>query len=148
MIDFWEDRILDRELRRLLKKAGGYLFEDSLEIETDATIWTPLMLAEFRSRAGYDLLPYLPVVVEAHEKYLFAFDAVTTTRVRDDFNQVLSDLYRDHHLLRAAAASRARSGWACGCSPTAWRPTPSSTPRCSTCRRRSRWASRTSTTTG
>lgn len=99
VVDLWEDRILDREMRRLLRKAGGYLFEDSLEIETDATIWTPLMLAEFRKRAGYDLLPYLPVVVEAHEKYLFAFDAVTTTRVRDDFNQVLSDLYREHHLL-------------------------------------------------
>lgn len=99
VVDLWEDEILDRELRRLLQKAGGHLFEDSLEIETDATIWTPRMLAEFRSRAGYDLLPYLPVVVEAHEKYLFAYDAVTTTRVRDDFNQVLSDLYRDHHLL-------------------------------------------------
>lgn len=99
VIDLWERDLLDRELRRLLQKAGGYLFEDSLEIETDATIWTPRMLAEFRTRAGYDLLPFLPVVVEAHEKYLFAFDAVTTTRVRDDFNQVLSDLYRDHHLL-------------------------------------------------
>ncbi|WP_182525357.1 glycosyl hydrolase [Nocardioides dongkuii] len=99
VVDLWEDRVLDRELRLLLRKAGGYLFEDSLEIETDATIWTPRMLAEFRTRAGYDLLPYLPVVVEAHEKYLFTFDAATTTRVRDDFNQVLSDLYRDHHLL-------------------------------------------------
>lgn len=99
VVDLWERDILDRELRRLLKKAGGHLFEDSLEIETDATIWTPRMLAEFRERAGYDLLPYLAVVVEAHEKYLFTFDAVTTTRVRDDFNQVLSDLYRDHHLL-------------------------------------------------
>ena len=99
VIDFWKTRILDSALRRLLAKAGGYLFEDSLEIETDATIWTPGMLAEFRRRAGYDLLPYLPVVLEVKEKYVFAFDAVTTTRVRDDYNQVLSDLYRDHHLL-------------------------------------------------
>ncbi|WKN47435.1 glycosyl hydrolase [Nocardioides sp. Arc9.136] len=100
VVELWQDRVLDKEMRRLLAKAGGYLFEDSLEIETDATIWTPRMLAEFRERAGYDLLPHLPAVVEAHEKYLFAFtDAVATTRVRDDFNQVLSDLYRDHHLL-------------------------------------------------
>lgn len=99
VVDFWKDRILDRELRRLLAKAGGYLFEDSLEIETEATIWTPRMLEEFERRAGYDLRPYLPVVLEVNEKYVFAFDGVTTTRVRDDFNQVLSDLYRDHHLL-------------------------------------------------
>lgn len=98
VIDLWEDCILDRELRSLLRKAGGNLFEDSLEIETHATIWTPRLLEEFQRRIGYDLLPYLPVVVEAKEKYLFAFDAVTTTRVRDDFNQLLSDLYRDNHL--------------------------------------------------
>lgn len=99
VVDLWEDRILDREMRRLLGDAGGYLFEDSLEIESDATIWTPQMLSEFRTRMGYDLLPYLPVVVEKDEKYLFVYDAVTTTRVRDDFNQVISDLYRDHHLM-------------------------------------------------
>ena len=88
------------------RKAGGYLFEDSLEIETDATIWTPRMLEEFERRAGYDLLPYLPVVLEVKEKYVFAYDAVTTTRVRDDFNQVLSDLYRDHHLLPVQGFAR------------------------------------------
>lgn len=99
VVDLWEDDVLDAEMRRLLAKAGGYLFEDSLEIETEATIWTPLMLQEFRQRAGYELLPVLPVVVESHEKYLFAFDAARTNQVRDDFNQVLSDLYRDHHLL-------------------------------------------------
>jgi hypothetical protein len=106
VIDFWRTRILDATLRRLLAKAGGYLFEDSLEIESDATIWTPRMLEEFRRRAGYDLLPYLPVVLEVNEKYVFAYDAVTTTRVRDDFNQVLSDLYRDHHLLAIQGFAR------------------------------------------
>jgi len=99
VIDVWEDLVLTPTVRELLRTAGGNLFEDSLEIETGATIWTPRMLEEFRARAGYDLVPYLPVVIEQKEKYLFVYDAVTTTRVRDDFNQVLSDLYRDHHLL-------------------------------------------------
>lgn len=106
VIDFWKSRILDSEMRRLLAKAGGYLFEDSLEIETKATIWTPAMLQEFAKRAGYDLAPYLPLILEVSEKYVFAFDAVTTTRVRDDFNQVLSDLYRDHHLLAIQSFAR------------------------------------------
>ncbi|UMG94494.1 glycosyl hydrolase [Nocardioides sp. TF02-7] len=107
VVDLWQDRVLDREMRRLLKKAGGYLFEDSLEIETEATIWTPRMLVEFERRQGYDLRPWLPLVLEVEEDYQFslgsaadpaATDALRTNQVRDDFNQVLSDLYLDHHL--------------------------------------------------
>ncbi len=107
VIDLWEDRVLDGELRARLRAAGGYLFEDSLEIETEATIWTPRMLEEFEARAGYDLRPWLPVVLEVEEDYQFALgtpgapattDALRTNQVRDDFNQVLSDLYRDYHL--------------------------------------------------
>jgi len=99
VIDLWRDTVLDDEMRALLRAAGGQLFEDSLEIETHATIWTPGMLGEFERRAGYDLRPWLPAVVEADERYVFSFGAPRTTRLRDDFNQVLSDLYRDHHLL-------------------------------------------------
>lgn len=106
VVDLWEDRILDPAMRRLLGRAGGYLFEDSLEIETDATIWTPRLLEEFERRAGYDLRAYLPAVLEVDEKYVFVLDTPTTTRVRDDYNQVLSDLYRDHHLLVLRAFAR------------------------------------------
>jgi hypothetical protein len=107
VIDLWTDRVLDSRMRTLLKAAGGYLFEDSLEIETEATIWTPALLEEFERRAGYDLRPWLPVVLEVEEDYQFALgspaapattDALRTNQVRDDFNQVLSDLYLDHHL--------------------------------------------------
>ncbi|KAA1427736.1 glycosyl hydrolase [Nocardioides antri] len=107
VVDLWEDRVLDGEMRARLRAAGGYLFEDSLEIETEATIWTPRMLEEFEARAGYDLRPWLPVVLEVNEAYRFALgtpgalattDALRTNQVRDDFNQVLSDLYRDYHL--------------------------------------------------
>ncbi|WP_370614285.1 glycosyl hydrolase [Mumia qirimensis] len=97
--DFWEDHILDREMRRLIKRAGNTFFEDSLEIETDATIWTPGMLDAFRKRNGYDLAPFLPVVLEVKEKYLWTYDADLTTRVRDDLAMTFSDLYRDNHLI-------------------------------------------------
>ncbi|WP_284741426.1 glycosyl hydrolase [Amycolatopsis sp. RTGN1] len=99
VLDEWNSTILTHAIRSLLKDVGGDLFEDSLEIETDATIWTPSFLAEFRRRAGYDLLPYLPVVVQRKGKYLFAFDADTSNHVRDDYNQVLSDLYHENHLI-------------------------------------------------
>ncbi|WP_052337200.1 glycosyl hydrolase [Nocardioides alkalitolerans] len=106
VVDLWEQTILDDEMRRLLRQTGGYLFEDSLEIETEATIWTPAFLAEFAERRGYDLRPYLPCVLELHERYQFAFDATTTIRVRDDVNQTVSDLYRDHHLKPIQAFAR------------------------------------------
>lgn len=106
VVDLWETTILDDEMRRLLRQTGGYLFEDSLEIETEATIWTPAFLAEFAERRGYDLRPYLPCVLELHERYQFAFDATTTIRVRDDVNQTVSDLYRDHHLRPIQAFAR------------------------------------------
>uniref|UniRef100_UPI00082F40E4 glycosyl hydrolase n=1 Tax=Nocardioides jensenii TaxID=1843 RepID=UPI00082F40E4 len=106
VIDLWEQRVLDGELRALLRAAGGNLFEDSLEIETEATIWTPSFLDEFRKSRGYDLLPWLPFVLEKKEKYQFslaASDGTTvdnrrTNEIRDDYNQVLSDLYLDGHL--------------------------------------------------
>lgn len=99
VIDFWESEIISARMSTLLAAAGGAFFEDSLEIETEATIWTRRMPEEFSSRNGYDLTPFLAVVVELKEKYLYDFDDIVTTRVRDDFNQVLSDLYSEHHLL-------------------------------------------------
>ncbi len=106
VIDLWEDRVLDKEMRRLLKAAGGYLFEDSLEIETEATIWTPGFLDIFRDSRGYDLRPFLPFVLEKDEKYQYVMaatdpataDGLRTNEIRDDYNQVLSDLYLDAHL--------------------------------------------------
>jgi alpha-L-rhamnosidase/Glycosyl hydrolases family 2, sugar binding domain len=97
--DFWEQRILNSRIRQLLRQAGGTFFEDSLEIETDSTIWTPNLPSEFAKRAGYALLPFLPVAVQLKGKYQFTYDATLTTHVRDDVNIVLSDLYRDNHLL-------------------------------------------------
>ncbi|MCD2443617.1 hypothetical protein LQ757_15160 [Agromyces sp. SYSU K20354] len=99
VIDFWENEIISPRMSSLLAEAGGAFFEDSLEIETEATIWTRLLPEAFRARHGYDLIPYLPVVVELKEKYLYDFDDIVTTRVRDDVNQVLSDLYTEHHLI-------------------------------------------------
>ena len=106
VIDLWEDRVLDGEMRALLRVAGGNLFEDSLEIETEATIWTPTFLDDFEKSRGYDLRPWLPFVLELKEKYQFSLaatdpataDSLRTNEIRDDYNQVLSDLYLDCHL--------------------------------------------------
>ena len=98
--DLWETTILTPRIRRLLRSAGGAFFEDSLEIETNSTVWTPALVAEFRTRKGYDVLPWLPVLVQLKGKYQFTYDATTTAGVRDDLNAVLSDLYKENHLLK------------------------------------------------
>ncbi|PRX51398.1 alpha-L-rhamnosidase-like protein [Prauserella shujinwangii] len=98
VIDFWERRILTPRVRRLLRESGGAMFEDSIEMETDTTLWTPRLPQEFESRLGYSPLPYLPVIVQHDEDPVFDFDTGVSGRVRDDVNEVLSQLYLEHHL--------------------------------------------------
>ncbi|MFI8949722.1 glycosyl hydrolase [Streptomyces sp. NPDC053750] len=99
VIDFWERRILTPRIRALLRDTGGALFEDSLEIETDATLWTPGIMAEFERRIGYSLAPYLPALLQTKEKYAFAFDDATNKAVRRDYMEVVTELYVENHLL-------------------------------------------------
>ncbi|GAA2873443.1 hypothetical protein Acy02nite_31170 [Actinoplanes cyaneus] len=97
--DAWNAHVLTPSIRRLLRDAGGDLFEDSLELEADGTLWTPDLPAEFARRTGTDLLPVLPVLLAPKGKYLYTFGGDTTNHLRDAFDQVLSDLYHEHHLL-------------------------------------------------
>lgn len=94
---FWEARLLTRDIRKLIKRAGATLFEDSIELETHALNWTPDLPAEFRRRRGYDLMPYLPVIVRLKENTMFAYDAATTSHVRHDFWLTVSDLFNEYH---------------------------------------------------
>ncbi|WP_033339171.1 glycosyl hydrolase [Catenuloplanes japonicus] len=97
VIDFWEARLLTPRVRALLRRSGGSLFEDSIELETAALNWTPALLAQFQSRRGYDLRPFLAAVVRVKESTVYAFDAATSRRVRADYWQTLSDLFTAHH---------------------------------------------------
>ncbi|MEV4564497.1 glycosyl hydrolase [Nonomuraea sp. NPDC049419] len=97
VIDFWERRLLTPSIRKLLKRAGGALFEDSIEIESDALPWTPELPAEFERRRGYPLTDVLPVVVLADEDPVFAFDPVLTRHARKDYWDTVSELFNEHH---------------------------------------------------
>lgn len=60
--------------------------------EGGAQNWTPRMLEEFRSRRGYDLKPYLPMlagyVVESRAK---------TAQVLDDFRKTIAECIEDNY---------------------------------------------------
>ncbi|MFC5828196.1 glycosyl hydrolase [Nonomuraea insulae] len=97
VIDFWESNLLTPAIRKLLRRAGGALFEDSIEIESDALPWTPGLPAEFERRRGYALAPFLPVIVLADEDPVFAFDPVLTRHARKDYWDTVSELFNQHH---------------------------------------------------
>ncbi|MBB2910893.1 hypothetical protein FHS43_002156 [Streptosporangium becharense] len=97
VIDFWEANLLTPRIRGLLKKSGGALFEDSIELETHALNWTPDLPAEFERRRGYPLAPYLPVIVRNKENPVHSYEAELTRHVRHDYWQTVSDLFNEHH---------------------------------------------------
>ncbi|WP_324612302.1 glycosyl hydrolase [Streptomyces sp. AS58] len=97
-IEFWERHLLPPSTRKLLRETGGALFEDSIELETDETMWTPALPAEFEKRMGYSLLPYLATVVERDEDPVHAFGPDLDKAVRRDVIEVLSELYVEYHL--------------------------------------------------
>ena len=97
--DWWDGSILTPRVEALLRQVGIAFFEDSLELSTVATIWTPGLPDAFARSLGYDLVPYLPVVVSVKGKFQFAYDATLSAHVRDDVNSVMSYLYQENHLL-------------------------------------------------
>lgn len=81
---------LSREMGPLDRTALKYLYTDSYEVRGE--LWTPRMLDEFRRRAGYDLLPFMPVF-----EGQTVVDRDTTERFLFDYRKVLSDLIIDSH---------------------------------------------------
>jgi hypothetical protein len=100
--DYWEQKVLTPEMKAAWAANGGSLFFDSLELNRSGQQvrhWTPDFLDEFQARRGYSLVPYLPVV--AVTTPVFEFQGDLGARVREDYNETLSELFRDNHLLPA-----------------------------------------------
>ncbi|WP_406155127.1 glycosyl hydrolase [Streptomyces canus] len=95
---YWQDHLLTPSVRRLLRAAGGSLFEDSVELETDGLTWTPLLPEAFEKHTGRPLLPYLPALVLDNSNQVFAFEAQFTRQIRHDFWETVSGLFNRNHL--------------------------------------------------
>ncbi|MFI0354927.1 glycosyl hydrolase [Actinomadura sp. 9N407] len=115
---YWDSHVLTPGLKRFLKRNGGDLFEDSLELDS-AQHWTRNLLARFQGMRGYSLRENLPVlfVDKIHRQYTsatpddtpdFAFTDGSGDRVRDDYYRTLTDLYIGEHVepLKTWAHSR------------------------------------------
>ena len=106
IIDYWENHVLTPDLRTAMKATGGSLFFDSLELNrygVPVRFWTDNFLAEFQKRRGYSLAPYLPTLATADNTTLksqpaFELAGGVGERVRQDYQQTLSDLFVDNHI--------------------------------------------------
>lgn len=90
------------------------LFEDSLELNADCLFWAPEMLQRFTERHGYDLTPYLPVLMAHGQCHYWVperppvadFEVVDErgqvsglgARIRADYDRLLTDLYVSEHV--------------------------------------------------
>ena len=99
IIDVWEKNILDDvEIRNLMGKIDGAIFEDSIELSCATIPWTNRFAEEFRNLRGYDILPYLPILQSLKgSPWKFLTDKRIERLLVDDYYTTLNDLYlRDH----------------------------------------------------
>jgi len=80
--------LLEQELGNLEETALKHTYVCSYELS--GSTWTPDLLQQFETRRGYDMTPYLPVLLGS-----VVCDHETTERFRYDFRKTLGDLLVD-----------------------------------------------------
>ncbi|ENH75763.1 hypothetical protein FOC1_g10003928 [Fusarium oxysporum f. sp. cubense race 1] len=58
---FWEKNLLTTQILQLLKEVGKHTWEDSMEIQA-SLYWSPGFLDRFKSKRGYNVIKYLPIL--------------------------------------------------------------------------------------
>ncbi|ETS75576.1 hypothetical protein PFICI_12520 [Pestalotiopsis fici W106-1] len=94
-VDYWEQNLLTPELKAQLNESQGSMFEDSLELKLKQ-YWTLDFLAEFQTRRGYDLRPFLLYVLK--DNNTFEGDASVSAQITNDFYQTVTDLYTEYRI--------------------------------------------------
>lgn len=69
IIDFWDEALLDDNVKSLLKDVGNYMWEDSIEMST-AIWWTPGLPSAFQTSRGYNVTRYLPLLFTSSPSYV------------------------------------------------------------------------------
>ncbi|KAB5528055.1 hypothetical protein GE09DRAFT_1064745 [Coniochaeta sp. 2T2.1] len=108
MTNFWDQYLFDDdEIRELLKKAGKYSWEDSMEMMASLW-WTPGFLDRFQKSRGYSAAKYLPVMFQASNSwndysppynttYIFDIDATRTGwKYLQDYKAALNEGYKEY----------------------------------------------------
>ncbi|WOF23755.1 glycosyl hydrolase [Microbacterium betulae] len=111
VIDYWDSTVLTSRLReRIARNPRAQMYMDSLELSTwgdGGMFWGASVREEFRSRRGYDIVPWLPFLVREvmmmAASTTYRYDAgeaerATVEKVRHDYVRTLTDLYIENML--------------------------------------------------
>ena len=116
VMNYWDSVVLTPGLREQIRRnPRAEMYMDSLELFTTGAgglLWGRTVAAEFRSRRGYDITPWLPFLTRDVEMMAVSTtyhhqpsdeDRVTVEKVRFDYVRTLTDLYIEN-MLRPFAA--------------------------------------------
>ena len=103
-IKYWDEVVIVGEMKENLEKNGrGMMYMDSLELGTfgrGGQLWGFNYIDEFRSRRGYDVTPYLPLVMKkpgmmqpVYEYYYTCEDKIFLEKLLNDLYQTTTDMY-------------------------------------------------------
>lgn len=139
MLGYWEDHMITDSLDAYWRENGGDMFEDSLELTSCDIPWSCDMASMFMDDCGYDLLPYLPLLLSRltpgtlGELYTPLDDVNIADEVFADFTGFLSDMYIENHIkpiqawcaehnirYRAQAQGTSDNGWVDSIAAAAW----------------------------
>ena len=114
LIKYWDENVLTDDVQEIINQIDECdMYMDSLELntkgeETVGHLWSSQFLDEFKNRMGYDLTPYLPLIIRyggdwgavMHYNYESADEenADFCKKLRNDFYQVMTELYTENSL--------------------------------------------------
>ncbi|KAJ0154928.1 hypothetical protein HZ326_2761 [Fusarium oxysporum f. sp. albedinis] len=75
---FWEKNLLSTQIRQLLKEVGKHTWEDSMEIQA-SLYWSPGFPDRFKSKRGYNVIKYLPLLFHKSTSFTAAQAPYNTT---------------------------------------------------------------------
>ncbi len=100
VIDYWNKALLTPAVLSGLRKTGGSIFEDSLELKA-LQYWTKGALDEFEDNRGYSVVKYLPVLMyqsTSHTTPVFTYvNEDFAERVRHDWSKTMGEMWQENH---------------------------------------------------
>ncbi|MHA8050318.1 glycosyl hydrolase [Aquirufa sp. ROCK-SH2] len=101
-------------IKELLKQNAGDIFIDSHSIDgfgAPSDVWSSNMALDFQTQVGYDLMPHLPILIDAgidrvwgprgggmDIKHYYTYSDQSDVRIRADYNQVRSNLFVENRI--------------------------------------------------
>lgn len=101
------------ENKDLVGKSFTHILSDSWEAKCQN--WTEILPEEFKTRRGYEIIPFMPVLcgeivgsVEISERFLYDFRKTIAELIKENYYSKLTQLYNAHGMKYQAEASGAQ----------------------------------------